>query len=97
MTRRVRRPQLQVYLPNELLDEAADAADRAARLRKRPATMSDMVEDALRDHLSILARRLNDGHSFDREKGAAIRAKRKRKRRPVVSPADDVRSPGDGA
>lgn len=88
MQRRTRRPQLQVYLPDHLLNEAAAAADVAARKRKRPATMSDMVEDALRDHLSILARRLNDGQSFDQQRGAAIREKRKR--RPVMSPADDV-------
>ena len=93
--RRTRRPQLQVYLSDDLLDEAAAAVATATAKRKRPATMSDLVAEALRAHLSILSRRLNDGQRFDRELGAAIR--KKRARRPVTSPGDDVRGPGDGA
>lgn len=93
--RRTRRPQLQVYLSDDLLDEAAAAVATATAKRKRPATMSDLVADALRAHMSILSRRLNDGQRFDRELGAAIR--KKRARRPVTSPDDDVRGPDDGA
>lgn len=74
----VRRPQLQVYLPDGLLDEAAAAVDAAVAADRPPATLSRLVEDALRAHLRTVAVRVNGGRPFDRAVGARVRESRRR-------------------
>lgn len=77
MTRRNRRPQLLVYLPEHILDEAAAAVVVSRGRNARPRTLSELVEDAIRDALPVLADRVNEGRGFDTAKGAAARAARR--------------------
>ena len=76
--RRDRRPQLQVYLPDALLNEMADAVAIAGEQEVRPSTLSELVEDAVRAHLSIVSRRVNGGRVFDQFRGATLRSARRR-------------------
>ncbi len=76
--RRSRRPQIQVYLPDDLINVMNAAVDTASSMDVRPSTLSELVEDAVRQHLPVVARRVNRGRNFDRDHGARVRAARAR-------------------
>lgn len=54
------------------------AVHTAQAQRCRPGSLSELVEDALRAYLPTVAKSVNGGRPFDAERGAYLRAARRR-------------------
>lgn len=79
-TAKPRRSQLLVYMDQQLLDRIAHAVHLGRESGSGPATLSELVRDAVEAHLSELSRSLNRGKPFDPEVGGRVRDAARRSR-----------------